>query len=304
MRNLLIVNPVAGGKRGNKLRNELLNTIKSNSFDVDIKISENKGDCTALAKRYAPEYDNIFLSGGDGTVFEVMNGLPSDDKFNVGIFPIGTGNDFFASLGLPNDLTKLTKYYFNEDFATQEFDLFKVNIEDDKGKLFEIVFANVFGVGFDAFVSYNITGFRGLPGASAYVASVFKSLANLEFVNIKLKLENDQIIEGEKLLVTFGNSPRSGGGFYLTPHARINDGFFEIAIIDKISKLKIIRSLPLALINKLERIPYISFYKTKYCEFELISPYFVQADGEIISERLKKAVVKEYNHNFKVICSK
>lgn len=301
MKNLLIINPVSGGKRGNKLRERLLSAIKANSYNVDIKYSEYRRHSTHLAKEHAPDYDNIFISGGDGSVHEVLNGLPKEKSFKIGIFPIGTGNDFFYSLNMKNDIEFLVDYYFTEKKKKSKyFDLFEAVMEDDKGKIEKKAIVNVFGIGFDAFVAFNMNGFRMLPGVSAYVAAVFKSLVKLDYVDISLKINNETTITGSKLLISFGNSKRSGGGFYLNPFAEIDDKQLDIGIIEKISKMKIIKTLPLALVNKLHNVPEISFHKMFDCTIELKKPYYVHADGEILSDSLIRAKIHKLEHNFEI----
>lgn len=301
MNNLLIINPVSGGKRGKKYRKILIDEIHKNHLPFDIKYTEYRGHAIELVAKYAPDYEVTFVSGGDGTVFELMNGLPKDKPFKVGVFPIGTGNDFFASLNLPTDIKDLLKYYTSEKLNFMEFDLFEVNYSDDNGNG-KYVFANVFGVGFDALVTHNMRRYTTFPGVTAYIAAVIKALTKLEYIYIELKTGENETIKGNKLLTIFGNTPRSGGGFYLTPNAEINSGKFEIGIIDRIGKFKLLRSLPLALINKIDRIREISFLTTDKCDFSLKSGYFAQADGEIISESLYKCSLRKIEHKIKVIC--
>ncbi len=301
MKNLLIVNPVSGGKRGQKLSKILLDEIKAKNYPFDVEITKYKGHCLELTKKLAPNYDNVFAAGGDGTAFEMMNGLPKDKEIKVGIFPVGTGNDFFASMNLNSDIRFLLKYYSDNNKKVRDFDLFELKYKDKKGES-SCIFVNVFGIGFDALVAHQMSVFRGLPGVTAYIASVFKALSQLKYINLKMQIDSNSVINGEKLLVTFGNSPRSGGGFYLTPYAKIDDKLVDIGIIDKIGKLKLIRSLPMALVNKIDRIPEISFYTTDQCEFSLENGYYAHADGEIISTSLYEGKISIVDHKLKMIC--
>ncbi len=299
MKSLLIINPISGGKRGRKLRKILLDLVENQKDRYEIVYTEFKGHATALAKELAPKYGKIFISGGDGTISEFMNGI--DKKLNkiIGIFPIGTGNDFFSSLNLTQDIKKLFEYYHGQHKSTK-FDLFKLNYKDRKGE-FSHIFSNALGIGFDAFVAHNMEKFRGLPGVSAYIASVLKSLKKLKFINIKVSLDNDSTVEGEKLLATFSNSNRSGGGFYLTPKALIYDGHLDIGIIEKIGKIKLLRSLPLALVNKIDKMKEISFFRTTSCKFSLSQGYYAHADGEIISDSIISGEIIPVEHSLEII---
>lgn len=302
--NLIILNPIAGGRGGNKLRKRLLDYITKNKIDIDIKFTEYKGHAIELTKSHAPAYDNIFISGGDGTIHEVFNGLDLSVNKKLGIFPIGTGNDFFASLKCDKpDISDLASYYFSSNnHKYKNFDIFELTYENTENEIKSRYIINVFGVGFDAFVAHNMSNFRGFPGVTAYVASVFLSLLKLKYINVTLSVDGAQQIKGDKLLVTFGNSNRSGGGFYLTPYAKIDDGELDIGVIEKIPILKILRTLPKALVNKLHKVPEISFYKMNNCEMELRTPYYAQVDGELITNNLVKASIKKVEHNLSLIC--
>ncbi len=98
---LLICNPISGGGRGRVLAPQLAAALRARGVDAEIHATTAAGDARARAERAGGEpWDGVVALGGDGTVNEVLNGMP-DPARALGVFPVGTANVLAAELGLP-----------------------------------------------------------------------------------------------------------------------------------------------------------------------------------------------------------
>ncbi len=298
---LFIINPTAGNGNG---KNFYEKYIKSESKKGIVSfLTEFPGHAIALAREHASNFKNLIIVGGDGTVNEVFNGLDTLKSINIGIIPIGTGNDFAKNVGYKiKKIETLLNKFLNEVKSTITFQVYNAEFsEADKENLIrQRKFVNAIGIGFDALVASIVNKKIKKGGILAYIQGVFEALKSLQYLEIEESsfIKNKNI---DKFLITLGNTKTSGGGFYLSPHANFNKKELAITIIDKISKTKIVRALPLALFNLIHLVKEVSLLKAEEVYIKFAQPTVCHCDGEIISEQLKSLRVKSVEHNFKLI---
>ena len=104
MKNFFIVNPIAGKGKGVEIVEEkiasLSKEIKNNNecFIIETtKPNEAKSIVNDIVNKNPNEVINIFACGGDGTCFEVLNGIIGKENINFGIVPVGSCNDFLKT---------------------------------------------------------------------------------------------------------------------------------------------------------------------------------------------------------------
>jgi diacylglycerol kinase family enzyme len=142
------------------------------------------------------------------------------------------------------------------------------------------------GIGFDAHVAQLNLSDKKLSGILSYLLAVLRGLKNMKYLVAEIHTEKGKFQHHNPiLLITIGNGRTSGGGFYLTPDALIDDGLFDITVIRSISKFKLLRKLPLALMNKLKSVPEAEMCRGKVISINLDFPYYVHVDGEILSDK-------------------
>ena len=146
-------------------------------------------------------------------------------------------------------------------------------------------FINSMGIGFDAKVGKLQKENENFTGILSYLIAVIKALFNYKMIDLSSITLNNEIV-GEKLMISIGNGKCSGGGFYLNPDALIDDGYLDISIFDKISRRRLVTALPMALLNKLHKVPEVTMEKADSLEIELKNPYYVHCDGEIVTDSL------------------
>jgi YegS/Rv2252/BmrU family lipid kinase len=239
-------------------------------------VAERRGHAIELA-RAAGEAGRqmVVAAGGDGTINEVVNGLKQavgdGTAGPLGILPIGSGNDFARSMGIPLNLIQAAQKLRQRQ--TRIVDLGCVN-----GRYFD----NNVGIGFEALVgieSHKITWFSGM---AMYLAAACKTLITFPRPTVNIYLDQKDIREKDILSISVGNNRRIGGGFLLTPHAQPDDGLLDVCVVDAIPRLKILALLPKIITGNYRGEPAVFLTQSKRLVIESDHPLPVHADGEIL----------------------
>ena len=222
-----IVNPVAGKGSGKKTLGYIHDFMKKNKIEYSVSISCYKGEIEKIAeKAVLDNYTDVIAVGGDGTVTEVFNGI-HHQKVNLGIIPVGTGNDLARVLNLNNDIEEtLNKIIIGR---TKSIDI---------GKCDGTYFLNVAGLGVDSEIIEKTEKIKKIiKGPMAYLISTFLVLSKYKCQQMTIDIDGC-IIERNCYLVAIGNGNYYGGGMKITPSSLLEDGFFEVVIIHKMPKIK------------------------------------------------------------------
>ncbi len=302
---LYIVNPEAGQGNGKKSIKVIDSYCKSKNINYKIAITERPLHATELTKENIKKYSHIVAVGGDGTVNEVINGIDLNSNIIFAALQVGTGNDLIKNYNYPTKINDILDLIHNdEQQSIIKIDIGKVNYTTgNSNEIDEHFFINNLGIGFDAYVGFLNLRNKRIKGVTSYVLAVLKALINYRMVDIVLSF-NSQKISGKKLMLTIGNGISSGGGFYLTPRAIIDDNLLDISIFDEISRVRLLNVLPKALVNKLETVKEAKMYKSTEINIELKEPYFVHCDGEIITDSIKSAKIECLPNALKIITKK
>lgn len=268
---LFIVNPVAG--KGNTL--ELIPKIKESfdkdKIDYDIRITEERGQGEKIAREAVDKgYTHIISVGGDGTAYEVINGIGSGNVV-LGILPSGTGNDFVRMTKTPKDYDEILKNF--KDAKTKKIDIGKVNNR---------YFLNYSSVGIDSEIVKETESIKKyISGPSAYVVGVFKTL-----IKYKNK-EVDILIDGKKIkrnieLIAVGNGKYYGGGMKINPSADLEDGLLDICIVNKMNKLKFALLFSTVFKGNHTKFKEVEIFRGKEVKIFGDDSLLLNADGDMI----------------------
>ncbi len=238
MKLCLIVNPNAGKKQGMAAADEAADLFENHGIDFDIKISEKPGDSVNLAASLKIEdYGGVIAVGGDGTLFEVINGLllnRNSIPVPVGQIPVGTGNSFIKDLGI---FTKEQSFSAIVSGNIREIDL--GHFKCSSGNFY---FANLLGTGFVSNVAYRARKYKKL-GPLSYILGVIEEVAVLKSVKIELDIDGE-IFKRDAVFTEICNSRYTGGEMMMAPNAEIDDGLMDIVILNKVSGMKLLSLFP------------------------------------------------------------
>jgi len=234
MKYYFLVNPAAGKT---DCTQQILQKIKDCNLSKDdyvIYQTKCKGDATQYVKNLAKSGEQavVFAGGGDGTLFEVINGMGAHSNLILGVMPFGSGNDFIKSYTDKETALDLR--------AQLNGDVVSVDLMQS-GSSYSIGIASI---GFDADVAYNVADFKRLPfvsGGGAYILSILKRFFGKMSVPITVTLDDKEVFSGDSIIGVVANGKYYGAGFLAAPHADIKDGMLEVLLVKKINRLQFIR---------------------------------------------------------------
>lgn len=278
MKTLVILNPYARRWTALQRRPEAEASLKAAGVEYTLFQTEHPGHGVEIARQACFDgYERIIAAGGDSTINEVANGiLLAADKNSVltelGVLPLGTANDLAENLGIPTDLDQAAQVIAAGH--TRLLDVCQVN-----GRYF----VNNSGVGLEPYITTIQMEIHGVQGIVRYL------LATLIGIYRKPEWEMDIVWDdgsysGPVTLVSVGNSPRTGGLFYLTPHANAFDGKLTFIIGSAPTRMQLLQLLPKAMRpdeGNVSLDPRTFEAHTERLQVRLNHPSPVHADGEI-----------------------
>ena len=302
-----IVNPRAGS---GKTMFEWLpaeRKLKRLGIPCDIAMTDHKRHATALAYEAASKgYRKIIAVGGDGSLHETFNGIcrwcartgTPTEEFLLGVVPIGSGNDWIRSLGVPNDTSEVVDLIRKNSVGVMDV----VRVKSSGGKL--AYMANIGGVGFDSHVCkrVNIQKESGRRGKMIYLNSLRYTIFNLKPVYISVVADGEVIFTGQCFSVALGNGRYSGSGMRQVPLAVMDDGLLDYAVIPKAPLAKVLKELPRLFSGTLNQSEYVISGKCRSLQIVPMdeqSADIFELDGEI--EGLLPMSVEITGHQINVI---
>jgi YegS/Rv2252/BmrU family lipid kinase len=271
------VNPVAGGGRAYRKIPEIRRIMKKKLIDYKIFITKYAGEGKILARKAALSGFKVVVAvGGDGTVLEVVNGIKGTQAI-LGIIPVGTGNDFARFFHIPKKLEKAIDV------------LIMGNIKIIDGAVINdiLTFGNITSTGIASETAAMAVRFKKfLSGIWVYLIWVYlTALLNVLFkykpYSVKIRMD-DKELNREITIFAAGVLSYYGGGLKLLPNADPNDGYLDVMIVDKISKIKLLVLLPLVLFGTHTKLKIVEVYRAKKVEIEADREVPVTVDGEIL----------------------
>jgi diacylglycerol kinase family enzyme len=182
MRNaVLVVNPCAGRGSGARLAPAVVRELRRLGVDAEMRLTARPRHAIELvATAIADGASEVLVAGGDGTIFEAVNGMlaAGPTRSTLGIVPIGTGNDFVKMLGLTDWRVACARIAAGRSRPV------------DIGRCGTHYFANGVGVGFDAQVAHFANGIRWLSGTPVYALALLNVLA-FDYRRPQLRITHD-----------------------------------------------------------------------------------------------------------------
>jgi diacylglycerol kinase (ATP) len=273
----LVLNPTAN--HGRSIREAADLRALTTNHNATWSGTEYPGHATELARQAGEQgYDLVIAVGGDGTVHEVVNGLmqvPHPTRPALGIVPLGSGNDFAHILGLPIDPAEALLSALNGQ--SHPLDVGSVRDENDRLEYFN----NTIGMGFDALVNMHTRKITHIHGFMMYFVALMRTIFR-NFDPIDLHVETDQETWDQRsLMLALGNGPREGGGFIITPDAKLDDGLLNYVTIKNISRLMMLRLVPEVMKGTHGRFKPVKMGNCRRMSVTSQQPLYVHCDGEI-----------------------
>jgi diacylglycerol kinase (ATP) len=278
---LAIVNPAAGGGRSAKLLGPALKRLRDAGLEVRVTTTRCPGQATELAHDAYSRGTRYFIAvGGDGTSYEVVNGLfpqaIDNEPPTLAFLPLGTGNSFlrdFSDRGVEHAIESL--------IANKSRGCDVVRMRHRTGV---ICYINLLSMGFSADVAtLRARRFSGW-GELGYFTSIFLTLARFNRRPFPVRVEGQGAFDDRRcLFVSFNNSKFTGGTMMIAPKAEVDDGLVEYVRWGPIGRLGLIRNLPGLYDGTHIQHPLAERKAVSRVEFKLDAPVDVMVDGEVLS---------------------
>ena len=281
----VILNPYSGRYTGRLRWPDAQAALEAAGFEYELAATERPGHARELARDAARAgCSPIVVAGGDGTVSEVVNGL-ADAAVDgrtlgpIGILPVGTANDIVDTLRIPRDLGAAARVLAQGH--TRLVDLGEVN-----GRLF----VNNAAIGLEPFVTLIQQRYRRIQGPPRYLLAALRGIAARPRWNMRLEWDAGAY-DGPITLVAIGNGPRSGGLFYMAPHADMFDGRLTFVYGFRSSRLQLLRLLPRTMRpgpGSYIEMDGISEIHSTWLRARIDPPAPTHADGEVFAHEIRE----------------
>ena len=275
MKHIFVINPAAGqGKAMNFIMPKIEEVCKKYSLDYEIHVTEKSGEGIEYVKNRAASGEELrfYACGGDGTLYEVVNGAYGFKNVQVAVIPLGSGNDFIRLFGTKEECLDLDDLV---NGVPVEFDLIKCGDE---------IAINQCSMGMDAEVCAmqgKIKKYPLVTGEGAYYIGCLYAIAKKFKNHFTVTIDDGEPMEKDCLFCFCGNSRWYGGGFMAAPLALPDDGLLDIVLVESnMSRLKL-----LTLLNKYKRGEHLdwditTFVRAKKVVIHSDKPAAVNVDGE------------------------
>ncbi|MFX1316240.1 MAG: diacylglycerol/lipid kinase family protein [Promethearchaeota archaeon] len=279
----IIYNPIAGKEKRTKKDIEYMKKCLD-ELNIPYQLHETgfAGHAIKLANKLAKEGFRVIGAGGDGTCNETMNGVIQSgiEGALCGFIPMGTGNDIPGAIGIRPDIKRACEIIAEGHTGKVDIGFAKT----DAGV--ERYFLGIGSQGFDAEVTKRTNeAKKHFEGTANYVVQVLKALLPWKNKQVKVIMDNNTY-EGFANCLAVGNGPSYGGWMYICQTAQIDDGVFDISIVD-IGKFKLLRHFNRMYKATLVPHPNIHTFRSKKVRVEMLEvngeePYLCQVDGEVL----------------------
>lgn len=267
----LIYNPTSGREMIRKNLPDVLAKLEAAGYEASCHATTGAGDATRAAEIAVERgYDVVIAAGGDGTIYEVVNGLAGAEKRpKLGVIPTGTTNDFARAIHVPRSIDAAV------DIITKGH-----TMPIDIGKMNEKYFINIAGGGRLTELTYEVPiKLKTMLGQLAYYMKGIEMLPSIRATDVTIEYDG-KFFEGEIMLFLVANTNSVGGFEKLAPDASLNDGMFTLLILKKTNLADFIRVASLALRGEHVHDKNVIYVKANRIKVTAKNEMMLNLDGE------------------------
>lgn len=281
---MAIVNPAAGFGKCAKLLAPTMERLRAAGIQFDVAETKHSGHATEIARAaYREGYRKFIAVGGDGTSFEIVNGLfpqawEDAERPTLGFLPLGTGNSFLRDF-----TTEGVEYALQAIIEDRARPCDVIRLKHTQGTVYYI---NILSLGFVADVCTLAARFKRL-GAASYGLAVVLCLANFQKRIFPMKLDGQAEANSPRTaLLIFNNSKFTGGNMMLAPNADTSDGQIEI-VRWTADRFDFIKNFAKCYDGSHVGHPLIWQGRARRVELNFNAPLDIMVDGEVMTAQLE-----------------
>jgi YegS/Rv2252/BmrU family lipid kinase len=277
----VIVNPASGRPDGGAGWRALHSALRDAGLAFEAVATDRPHHGEALARRAVRDGRRRFLAvGGDGSVNDVVHGLMDSGladtrELTLAVAPLGTGNDWARTLGVPREPQAIARMLAAGRTVLHDVGRIEFEAADSPGRWF----VNVAGAGFDAHVLAGLP--RPLPSAWAYLRGALAGLVSYRSPRFTIDAEGERIA-GRMLLALVANARYCGHRMHVAPAARIDDGLLDLVAVEDLSLLRVLPKLPRLYDGRFLGDPAVRHRRVQRVRIDADPPAELQADGQLL----------------------
>lgn len=267
----LLVNPASAGGKALRAVGEAVEVMAAAGADYRVVETTSADNAREEAEAAAGEGEVVVAVGGDGIV-GLAAGVLKGSEHPLAIIPAGRGNDFARVLKIPFEPREAARVAL--DAPERAVDVAAVN-----GRPFVCIAS----VGFDSDANRIANEAKVVKGNLVYLYAALRALAGWKPATFTVRTDGEEHV-WSGFSVAVANSQAYGGGMYVAPHAKLDDGKLEVLMIEGTSKFRFLRDLPKVFKGAHVNNPKVHWYAGTTVEVEADRPFEVYADGDPIGQ--------------------
>lgn len=285
---LVVVNPKAGTGKCEKDWPQIRSLLNNAGFAYITVMTEHQFHAIEITRKMVNDlgFKKIIAVGGDGTLNEVVNGIFQQTRFAttdiiLGMITVGTGNDWGRMYQFPLDYKKAIRILGNQRTFVQDVGKVKYRGEaEDKSRYF----INMAGMGYDALVAQKTNNMKakGKGGPLSYLINLATGLFQYENVHLNITVDGIEEVNDKVFSLSVGICKYNGGGMKQLPTAIPDDGLFDMTVIRKTTKMRVIRNIKHLYDGSFVNMPEVDTYRGKQISITATPKHsiFLETDGE------------------------
>jgi len=264
----IAINPTSGHGKGALVGEKVTQYFAQKSLPYQVFSAQSSAQLKRNLEQFLDTQNctGVVCVGGDGLTHLILQ-LVVPRSIPFAIIPAGTGNDVVRSLGW--SLDNSSDYLDNvTSTAPQPIDLGNVDSE---------WFAAILSTGFDSVVNEKANSLSWPRGAQRYNLAIAMELPRFSPIEYEITTDTRSFTT-EAMLIAIGNGRSYGGGMLVCPHAKVDDGLFDVMILKPVSKIEFIKVFPKVFSGSHITHPAVEIFRTK--KISLNADAIAYADGE------------------------
>jgi len=276
LKTIIIYNPQAANGKAKKLLPQIETYLKENDHEYELNLTEFPHHAEEITSKLSfNKYDGIVAAGGDGTLYDVINGYyknSSTKRIPIGVLPVGTGNAFIRDMELDNTQWKesLDIIYKNNP---KKVDVGKFTYENN-----DYYFLNILGLGFVSDVGETAHKIKFI-GNLSYTIGVLYQLITLNSYKLNIEIDGKPY-ERDNLFVEVSNT-RYTSNFLMAPEAENDDGYLDVTILSKITRRRLLKLFPTVFTGEHIKENEVETFKAKKIKISTDIEKILTPDGEL-----------------------
>jgi YegS/Rv2252/BmrU family lipid kinase len=222
----VLVNPAAATNRGKHSWAAVSARFDALFDGYECTVIETTSRAQTIETAATAKTDLIISVGGDGTVHDIAQGImrrPREDRPALTVIPIGSGNDYAKTLGIPSDPQGAL-----EAIATGR------RVAIDVGRCNGEYYLETLSFGVDAAIALQTEEMRlttKTRGFFLYARSAISVIIReLKAHRFHITTEAGETVDDDLLICAVQIGPTYGGGFIVTPGAVTDDGLLDVCM--------------------------------------------------------------------------